>query len=345
MLSRRPAAPMWNPTSSIQENLIGLRAYVAYDADVLRLRPGASVLIKLQQTASQEENGWYNFLTTTAKLFTADHAEHLAGTYALISDTPGSQHQLDAWHIARWDCLAYLLHEEPESQRLVLTAESVRLMKLLLPTVQPFDVSRKRLRRWLRSCLSATWYYLRDGNRITGIFTPEMQAAILDAVREYTNFPCDETLEKLRAQIPPTILEPPHCKPRDPNIPANNESQKAHKRILEKIQKARQRIRWSEDRDEWVAEFVTHAALHEEENAKEAEATWRDGCFDLACKEISEFPAPVTKAEVFAAWANKRYSWTDCARWWDQHRRSTVEPRKVDEESRKRIRTQLKAFT
>ena len=71
----------------IQEKLVELRAYVANHADVLRLRPGASVLEKLRQTASKEEKAWHNFLTKTAKSFTTSHEEHLAATYVLISET------------------------------------------------------------------------------------------------------------------------------------------------------------------------------------------------------------------------------------------------------------------
>ena len=70
----------------IEEKLVELRAYVANHADVLRLRPGASVLEKLRQTASKEEKAWHNFLTKTAKSFTTAHEEHLAATYALINE-------------------------------------------------------------------------------------------------------------------------------------------------------------------------------------------------------------------------------------------------------------------
>ena len=39
----------------IQEKLAELRAYVSDHVDVLRLRPGSTVLQKLRQTASKEE--------------------------------------------------------------------------------------------------------------------------------------------------------------------------------------------------------------------------------------------------------------------------------------------------
>ena len=133
-------------------------------------------------------------------------------------------------------------------------------------------------------------------------------------------------------------------KKKDANIPANNASEKARKRLAEKIQRARQRVRWSEEDGQWVAEFVTKDQVNNERKAvkEEADAEWRDWCFHLTRKEIPEFPEPVTKAEAFAVWANKNYSWGSYTRWWDQHRQSTIEPRSVDEESEKRIKAELK---
>ena len=56
----------------------------------------------------------------------------------------------------------------------------------------------------------------------------------------------------------------------------------------------------------------------------------------------SEFPEPVTKAEAYAAWANRHYSWKSCARWWDQHHKFEAALREMDEQSRTWINTRLK---
>ena len=45
----------------IQEKLAELRAYVTDHVDVLRIRPGSTVLQKLRQTASKEEKAWSFF--------------------------------------------------------------------------------------------------------------------------------------------------------------------------------------------------------------------------------------------------------------------------------------------
>ena len=68
-----------------------LRAYVSDHAHVLRLRPGSSVLHKLRQTASKDEQAWHIFSTKAAQSFTAAHVEYLASTYAMISETDPMQ--------------------------------------------------------------------------------------------------------------------------------------------------------------------------------------------------------------------------------------------------------------
>ena len=143
--------------------------------------------------------------------------------------------------------------------------------------------------------------------------------------------------KKLREQLPRKLLEPLHWKLKDPAIPANNDAKKGRKRRREVISRARQRVQWSYDRQEWFAEFVTKPELDVEQGHAAAEETWKHWCFDLECKKIDEFREPVTKAEAYAAWANTQYSWKSCARWWGQHHKSAAAPRKMDEESRTRM--------
>jgi len=56
-----PAFPPKRTPEGIQEKLVELRAYVEAHAEVMRLRPGASVLEKLRQTLSKEEKAWHNY--------------------------------------------------------------------------------------------------------------------------------------------------------------------------------------------------------------------------------------------------------------------------------------------
>ena len=95
--------------------------------------------------------------------------------------------------------------------------------------------------------------------------------------------------------------------------------EEGRKRREEKLKKARQQVRWCKERRKWVAEFVTQAQLREDQPERQATAIWKDSCFDLACKDIGGFRAPVTKAEAFAAWLNVGYTWVDCASWWDHY--------------------------
>ena len=116
----------------------------------------------------------------------------------------------------------------------------------------------------------------------------------------------------------------------------------ARKRRREVISRARQRVQWSHARKEWFAEFVTKPELDCEQGHAAAEETWKHRCFNLECKKIDEFRDPVTKAEAYAAWASRHYSWKICAQLWDQFHKSDDAPRQMDEESRTRISTRLK---
>ena len=126
--------------------------------------------------------------------------------------------------------------------------------------------------------------------------------------------------------------------------PANNPARQARKRILESIKRARQRLVWCEERAEWTSTFVTRAELNLDVDAKKAEATWNEYCFDLTCKEFSGFSEPVTKAEAFATWLNQHRSWNTCVGWWNEQKPSNAEPRKVDDLSRKRMKTRLQSL-
>ena len=82
----------------IQEKLAELRAYVTDHVDVLRIRPGCTILEKLCQRASKEERGWSEFLRKKRSRFSSAHAKLLACTYDLMNDgsastVPGNVHK------------------------------------------------------------------------------------------------------------------------------------------------------------------------------------------------------------------------------------------------------------
>ena len=246
-----------------------------------------------------------------------------------------------AYSLARAKDLQRLLHEDATTQADFLTSEYNQITEFLLPAVKPWDVTRKRVRRWVRSCVGATLHRLDGGQAIAGIFTPEVQASILYATAEHEICQTDESLAALRAQLPQSLLEPLHWRYKDPSKPANNEAKRKRKKILEKIKDARQTVSWSNVCHEWEPVFVTRAELHEKLGGSAASEMWQSWCFQLEVKESSDFRKPCTKAEAFAAWANRGYSWASCRRYWDQLEPSMLEPRQIDDTSRSRIKARL----
>ena len=208
--------------------------------------------------------------------------------------------------------------------------------------VDEFGVTRKRLRRWVRSCEGSAFRKLRSGDPFTGIFILETQATLLDLFIDFKACPSEAAKQKLRDELPPKLLEPLHYRGKDPAIPINTAAKKARKRCLEIIKRARQRVRWSDDRQEYFADFVVRQDLNAEIDFADAEYTWKNKCFGLECKNIVEFPEPVTQAEAYAAWANQRYSADSCANDWNQHPVLQTMSRRIDEDSRTRIRKRLK---
>ena len=103
--------------------------------------------------------------------------------------------------------------------------------------------------------LMEAFHNLQSRQGVSGIFELENQVSLIDAFIQFTAFPVEETKQHLREQLPQRLLEPLHYKPKDPDIPANNDAQKAHKRRREVIRRARQR-----------------------------EETWKQWCFNQNCK-------------------------------------------------------------
>ena len=85
--------------------------------------------------------------------------------------------------------LLTLWDEQPRSQRELFAEERNRLTELLFPMVDEFGVTRKRLRRWVRSCEGSAFHNLRSGESVSGIFIPEAQATLLDLFIDFKTFP------------------------------------------------------------------------------------------------------------------------------------------------------------
>ena len=241
----------------------------------------------------------------------------------------------------RTEYLKSLLHENATTQAVYLASEYDSITDFLLPSLALWNVSRKVVRRWVRSCAGSALHRLEKKHSITGIFTPEMQANILYAIGEHEISRTDESLELLRAQLPQKLLEQPQKQKRKKDTPCNNDATKRRKKIKEKIQRARQMVQWSDVRGEWETVFVAKLELKEDLGDPESVIMWDDWCFDLAVKVISDFPTPITKAEAFVAWFNSGYTWTSCRTYWDQLPHSEIEPRNIDETSRERLKARL----
>ena len=101
-------------------------------------------------------------------------------------------------------------------------------------------------------------------------------------------------------------------------------------------------VRWSDARRVWEPVFVTRVELDAEMGDRAANYMWATECYRLEVKESGAWGmAPFTKAEAFAAWANRSYSWADCQRYWDELPWSGMEPRKIDDTSRDQLRARL----
>ena len=140
------------------------------------------------------------------------HLENIAGQVyddeALRDALQSCSMHFDTYAEHQRELLLRLLDEEPESQRKNLVAFRNHLTEFLYPMVVPFHVTRKRVRRWIRSCEGAAWQGLQDGRTPNQIFTPEVQATLVEAFAEYSAFPTDETLEELRAELPRNSSSP-----------------------------------------------------------------------------------------------------------------------------------------
>ena len=92
--------------------------------------------------------------------------------------------------------------------------------------------------------------------------------------------------------------------------------------------------------NEWEVVFITRVELNAELGDSAAKDMWEKECVHLAMKESSELSKPCTKAETFAAWTNRGYSWTCSRTKWNQLR-CALEPKVIDSISRERIKARL----
>ena len=93
-----------------------------------------------------------------------------------------------------------------EGCRTYLSQQRDALTAFLLPALCNFDASRKRVRRYTRSCESAAVDRLARNASIEGIFAPSMQAEILDATLEHDIDPSAENLQRLVEALPKVLV-------------------------------------------------------------------------------------------------------------------------------------------
>ena len=90
-----------------------------------------------------------------------------------------------------------------------LRAERDNLTSFLCQAGSFFNVCQRQVRRYLRSCQGAA-LLKRNQERVSGIFSPEVQADILEALMLHKHLKDDDSLAQLRKCLPEAILDPAH---------------------------------------------------------------------------------------------------------------------------------------
>ena len=105
-----------------------------------------------------------------------------------------------------------------------------------------------------------------------------------------------------------------------PDVSGMDASKKIPKRVFEKLKRARQRVVFSPEENEYVAIFVVFAQI-EPQYPMYAEEVWRRECHPLATKLFSDehLSGIFTKAEAIMTLRNKK-AWfpTVAAGYWEQ---------------------------
>ncbi len=148
-------------------------------------------------------------------------------------------------------------------------------------------VSLTQVRRYVRSVEKPSARKLEQGDDPFGIFMPDFEAALTDALEKTQEPPTEFDKQRLQAVIPKALWEPKPWKPagepfsRSSQFP-NSEVKLLRKRMKEKLQKVRQRVIWDNSTRRYVAEYTTFEQLNDEfQKARNARRCWDEVCFEL----------------------------------------------------------------
>ena len=98
------------------------------------------------------------------------------------------------------------------------------------------------MRKYLKCCLNAALQ--RDsGELVSGIFSPDAHADILEALLNHKYFNDDASLALLRKSLPSALVDALHWR-RD-GKPCHNEAKRKRKVINESVNNARQIVQWN----------------------------------------------------------------------------------------------------
>ena len=227
----------------------------------------------------------------------------------------------------------------PATLRVHLKSERMHLIDFLYEAGKCFNASRHKIRRYIISC---EWAALKQDKEelISGIFSPERHADILEALAQHKFYNSDESLEHLRDTLPPAIFR--KTKRSAPKEQAGYISAKQkRKRIAEKLKGAQQIVQWSKESRSCEAYWTTSQELAAKHGERKALKLWRHYCFSGALKAIEEFEKPVTQAQAMAHWRNQKWSWEDCNWYWNTWPELNEPHLAVDVQSHKRMRRNL----
>ena len=238
--------------------------------------------------------------------------------------------------------IEYYKQHSPATLREHLRSEREHLVDFLLEAAQYFIVRRFVIRKYLTSCEHAA----RKQDSASGIFSPDRDADILEALMKHQFYLSEDSLQHLRDTLPGALFTKKSKKGKRRNVETQQVNQ-TNKRIPEKIRKdkkARQFVEWNNESHRFEASWTTREELEARYGFENFQKIWRTSCFSGALKAIEEFETPVTQAKAMAHWLNNNWTWEDCTKYWKQWPDVWKPKKEADEVSRKRMKQNLDAL-
>ena len=116
---------------------------------------------------------------------------------------------------------------------------------------------------------------------------------------------------------------------------------KKEKKILESLAGARQLVAWNTATNCYEVSWITKKELVAQHGQQKADTKWRENCFDGTCKICPESAEPITQGDALVSWMKRGWSWKASRAYWRRLTRAHVDPKKADDNSRKRMRRTL----